>query len=184
MEPLELTAVEHRSVRPALAVQARSVLFITYDFPPSLEMGAHASAQVARYLPLFGWEPVVLTVLERHATNPDPGGRSLDAASRVVRTGLIPHPLTLWAAARSRLRAASTRAPAGDDGHVGIGRLRRWVLALLKTPDANTGWIVPATLTGYRQIRATGARALLSSGPCWSNHLVGVALQRLTRLPW
>ncbi|PYM67444.1 MAG: hypothetical protein DMD79_00920 [Candidatus Rokuibacteriota bacterium] len=170
--------------RPLGSGTPRRVLLITYDFPPSLEMGAHACAQIARYLPLFGWEPVVLTVRDRYATNSDPSGRPLDFPVPVIRTRLIPHPLTIWAGAQSVLRTRGTAGPFAEDTRAGMSRPRRWALSLLKTPDAHTGWIIPATLAGYGAVRRMGVRALFSSGPCWSNHLVGLVLERLTRLPW
>ena len=44
----------------------RRLLFIAYHFAPSLEMGARSCAQIARYLPLHGWSPVVLTAREKY----------------------------------------------------------------------------------------------------------------------
>src|SRR6266511_547826 len=48
------------------STEMRRVLFISYSLPPSTEMGAYSCAQIARYLPLYGWEPFVLTVREKH----------------------------------------------------------------------------------------------------------------------
>ena len=39
----------------------RKVLMIAYQFPPVGGSGVQRSAKFAKYLPLFGWEPVVLT---------------------------------------------------------------------------------------------------------------------------
>ena len=44
------------------ATGRRRVLVVAFDFPPSLEIGAHACRQLTRHLPDSGWEPVVLTV--------------------------------------------------------------------------------------------------------------------------
>jgi len=46
------------------------------------------------------------------------------------------------------------------------------------------GWLAPAVLSGLRATRQLGIQHLLSSGPCWTNHLVGLALAEMTRLPW
>ena len=50
--------------------ETRRVLFISYSFPPNMEMGAYTCSQIARYLPLYGWEPVALTVKEKYIDAP------------------------------------------------------------------------------------------------------------------
>ena len=42
------------------------VLMVAYHFPPSGAVAAHRASKFARYLPEFGWEPVVV------ARRPDP----------------------------------------------------------------------------------------------------------------
>jgi glycosyltransferase involved in cell wall biosynthesis len=159
------------------------VLVITYDFPPSLEMGAHACSQLVRYLPLYGWEPAVVTVKERYIVNlGNDAGQGFPG--RVVRTRMLPHPLAAYGGVKSKLGL-----PSGQDSYHwasndGLGTLRRWILSLLKTPDDYSGWIPPAILAGLQEIRCEPVKALFSSGPCWSNHLVGLVLSHLTRLPW
>ena len=168
--------------------QHRRVLFITYEFPPSLEVGAHASKQLARYLPLYGWEPLVLTVHERYY--PDRDTRSQSAfPGRVVRTRVFSHPLDVCSRLKSRLGFSANRLDTAVQREAewsgeGIGTVRRWILSLLKTPDVYTGWILPAVLTGLREIRRQGVTHLCSSAPYWSNHLVGLILSHLTGLTW
>ncbi len=165
-------------------VRTRRVLAIAYDFPPSMEMGAQACAQLARHLPRYGWEPVVLTVQEGNIeaidARPGPGG-----PCAVERTGVLPHPLSLYRGLRSRI-AAGTEHAGGVTTSTGeeAGALRRWVLSLLHVPDQYTGWIPPAVIAGRRLVRSRGIDHLFSTGPRWTNHLVALALQRLTGLPW
>lgn len=44
----------------------RKILIIAPHFPPSNLAAVHRSRLFARHLPSFGWEPVILTVHERH----------------------------------------------------------------------------------------------------------------------
>jgi hypothetical protein len=39
----------------------KKVLIITYHFPPQLAAGAQRPHKLAKYLPEFGWKPIVLT---------------------------------------------------------------------------------------------------------------------------
>ena len=162
------------------------VLVVTYDFPPSMAMGAQACAQIARYLPLYRWEPVVLTVEERY-------GENIGACSgqqfpwHVVRTSVIPHPTVLYRSLKSRLGWGDRRT-AGNDGNDGEtergGTLRRWVLSMFLIGDAYTGWLLPAVVAGLKAIRRDGVEHLFSSGPPWTAHLVGLTLSWVSGRPW
>lgn len=44
----------------------RKILIITSHYPPSNLAGVHRSRLFARHLPLFGWEPIILTVDEKY----------------------------------------------------------------------------------------------------------------------
>ena len=49
-----------------------TVLFLAHGFPPAGGSGPNRALAFARYLPMYGWRPVVLTVDERWALNCDP----------------------------------------------------------------------------------------------------------------
>ena len=40
----------------------KKVLMITYNFPPIVTVGAIRPVKFAKYLPKFGWTPVILTI--------------------------------------------------------------------------------------------------------------------------
>lgn len=161
----------------------RRVLMITYDFPPSMRMGAQACAQLARHLPLYGWEPVVLTVREHHIEDRDISAQPA-LPERIIRTGVIPHPFTLYRALKGLLAQRSGGGQSANGSPGRTGGLRYWFLCLLDIPDAYTGWIPPAVVAGLRAIRRHRVDHICSSSPHSTNHLVGLALARLTGLPW
>jgi hypothetical protein len=49
----------------------RRILLLAYMFPPIIDAGGFRPLAFARYLPEFGWEPIVLT-------RPDSGSLPLD----------------------------------------------------------------------------------------------------------
>jgi glycosyltransferase involved in cell wall biosynthesis len=176
---------------------ARRVLFVAYQFAPSLEMGARSCAQIARYLPLHGWYPVVLTAQEKYIEDRYRGGADeiaeMDLPDAIVRTRLLPHPFDLYRWLKSTFRretqdvggagAAGTTVEA-DTPFGEKGKLRRLILSALSIPDMYTGWILPAIVAGLKAARQSKAEQIFSSGPFWTNHLVGFALSYLTGLPW
>jgi glycosyltransferase involved in cell wall biosynthesis len=172
----------------------RRLLFIAYHFAPSLEMGARSCAQIARYLPLHGWSPVVLTAREKYIEEryrgSDDDVAELGLPDAIVRTRLLPHPFDLYRWIRSTFRRKTQDAGA-DGTTVEIdtplsekGKLRRWLLSALSIPDMCTGWILPAIVAGLKAARESKAEQIFSSGPMWTNHLVGLGLSYFTGLPW
>src|SRR5262249_23492481 len=174
----------------------RRLLFIAYQFSPSLEMGARSCAQIARYLPRHGWSPVVLTAQEKYIEERYRGSvdeiAELGLPDTIVRTRLLPHPFDLYRWLRSTFRRKTQDAVAGAAGTAveadtplsQKGRLRRLLLLALSIPDMYTGWILPAVVAGLKAARQSKAEQIFSSGPFWTNHLVGLALSYLTGLPW
>lgn len=161
----------------------RCVLVVTHHFPPSSEVGAQASAQIARHLPRYGWQPVVLTVREADLEELDRSAR-LAFEGPVIRTRLMPHPLRFYKSLKTRMmRDANENPDAEASPHRG-SIARRWLLSLLMTPDPYTSWIPPAILRGLALVRRFDVDHLFSSAPCWTNHLVGLGLSWLTGIPW
>lgn len=172
----------------------RRVLFVAYQFAPSLEMGARSCAQIARYLPMHGWSPVVLTAREQYIEERYRGSADeiaeLGLPDSVVRTRILPHPFDLYRWLKSTFgRKTPEGGAAGtaveSDTPIGEkGKLRRLILSALSIPDMYTGWIFPAVVAGLKAARQSKAEQIFSSGPFWTNHLVGFALSYLTGLPW
>lgn len=90
----------------SLAERPRRILVLAYHYPPAGGVAAQRPAKFARYLPEFGWEPVVL------ARRPDPA-QPLDASladAPPARARLGPwEPARLLALAPPGLRAALRR---------------------------------------------------------------------------
>ncbi|HKQ79269.1 MAG TPA: glycosyltransferase [Blastocatellia bacterium] len=179
------------------ALAPQRLLYIAYQFAPSLEMGARSCVQIARHLPAYGWSPVVLTIDEKYVEGQYLGRidevAQLGLPDEVVRTRLLPHPFDLyrWLKASRSGNSQRGRENRGDATSIEVdaplrakNRLRRFLISTLSIPDLCTGWIFPAVIAGLKAARRSGAQQLFSSGPFWSNHLVGFALSYLTGLPW
>lgn len=138
----------------------KRILMIAYHFPPILgSSGMHRTLGFARYLPEFGWEPVVLTAHplayehKRHELNKE-----------------IPE----W------LRVE--RAFALDAGrHLSIlGRYPR----ALATPDRWASWKYGAVRRGKQILQKNKIDAIWSSYPIPTAHAIGLALHRASGKPW
>lgn len=161
----------------------RTVLMVAYYFPPAGGPGVQRVLKFAKYLPEFGWMPAVLTVRE-DAEYPvrDPSLiADVPEGVRIERT-----PITEF----YRFYRGATRTATPLDGtprspHEGLAaRLLRAVRAGVFIPDGRVGWIPHAIRPGLRLARATGASAILSSGPPFTTNLIGGLIHRRSGLPW
>jgi len=178
----------------------RSVLLVSYHFPPDAAVGGFRCQKFAKYLPEHGWTPHVLTVREHYHPRRDPSRLRDVARAHVHRTRMLPSPLTamlsarnalLRAAGRSDLLArrleANARMTFDQRDRPGEGlaaRLRRFVLSLGRMPDNQVGWVPLALFASLRLRRRHSISTVLTSGPPHSAHLVGLYLKRLTRVGW
>lgn len=178
----------------------KSVLLITYHFPPDAEVGGFRCQKFAKYLPDYGWTPHVLTVREHYHRRQDPARLRDVARVHVHRTRMLPSPLTAVLDSRNALLRAAGRSDIvqqrlnanirmtfnqrDQQGNGLAGRLRRFVISFGRTPDSQVGWVPVAVLAGLRLRRRHSIDSILTSGPPHSAHLIGWWLKRLTGVSW
>ena len=141
----------------------RRVLVIAYHYPPEPTSGALRMARLAKYLPEFGWDPVVLT---RDAV-------PVAGDEKVVRIG-----------------RGYTRPPAGVDNGFTVTRsaltstLKARAREVLFFPDRAAWWIPFALTGGLRAYQRWGFDAIVSSAMPASSLVAGAALASMLRVPW
>jgi glycosyltransferase involved in cell wall biosynthesis len=138
----------------------KRVLMIAYHYPPLRgSSGIQRTLKFSRYLPEFGWDPIVLTAHPRaySSTGND-------------QIGEIPD------------RVPVHRAFALDTSrHLSVmGRYP----GLLALPDRWISWWLGAVPAGLRLIRQHRPDAIWSTYPIATAHLIGLSLHRLTGIPW
>lgn len=145
----------------------KRALLIAYHYPP-IQAGAERAVRFVKNLPSFGYEPSVLTTSTF-------GG---ETGETTVRAGEI---LGVY---RALLNRSVRGAPEARTAGRGIRRTSEWVRKHLLVPDAQLGWLPHAVARGVAHIRRHGVSLLFSTFPPASSHLVALALQRMTGLPW
>jgi glycosyltransferase involved in cell wall biosynthesis len=136
---------------------ANKVLMVAFHFPPQRgSSGIQRTLKFAQYLPAHGWQPLVLSAHPRAYA--DAGGGPYAGPAEV------------------------TRAFAVDSArHLAV---RGRYLQMLALPDRWVGWCLGAIPAGLRLIRRARCQVIWSTYPIASAHLIGLALRRLTGLPW
>jgi len=169
------------------APTVKRLLLVSYYYPPSPVVGAVRPSKFAAYLPAHGWDPIVVT-----ASTGGTEARGAGAAA-VHSVGEWPHPLKSYE--RFRARRAARHGFADDysatlivpfDRCYALERrsLKQWLLPLFWLPDREIGWLGPALLHGLRLIRRHGLSHLLTTGPPFTCHLVGLLLKWMTGVRW
>jgi glycosyltransferase involved in cell wall biosynthesis len=174
----------------------RSVLCISYYFPPMDSSGTHRLRAIARYLPDYGWRPIVVTAQHQPTAAIDPAlleGLPDDLA--VYRTA-APEFLKWATQFKSQVqglvrlpRKAKEPAPGEPAGGAPAeltltGRWIDWLSWWLQLPDMLVGWLPLGLWAAYRAACRHRCRAIFSSAPCWTAHLIALLTKRLTGLTW
>lgn len=139
----------------------KKVLVIAYLTPPAGGAGVQRTAKFIRYLPEFGWQPVILTVRPGYYRLKD---QSLSAE---IPPGVVFH--------RTRSMQLPTWVP---------WRVRNWVARWVLVVDEHLGWYPFAVQKGMQLIESEGIAAIYSTSAPYTAHLIGDALHQHTRLPW
>src|SRR5579864_8769674 len=145
------------------------VLMLAHHFPPMGGSGSNRALAFARYLPMYGWRPTVVTPGLNWAMNRDDALLAeMPRDLRVVRTRSFENRLV----AQSNTGSALTTRPPG--------RLRRQLGHLRRVPDAHIGWL-PFAVAAARRERFDVLYT--SSGP-FTSHVAGLLLKHALKRPW
>jgi glycosyltransferase involved in cell wall biosynthesis len=165
------------------------VVFISYYYPPSPEVGSVRPAKMVRALLAAGHHVTVVT-----ARRPEtPEQIATDSDRLTVKTvAVLPGPdrLYLWskATARRLTHRASTDPSATGAAPVWVAPKsapgwKRFLYALGALPDGQRGFILPAFRAAFGAVRG-GADVIVTTAPPFSAHLAGLLLKRLTGRRW
>lgn len=159
----------------------KKVLIITYYFPPRPGVASLRLRGLAKYLPEFGWEPVILT-----AALPEVP----DKQFQVIQT---PYPGDVSALLKKKLHLQTDK---GFQEQVGIplairgGRksLTTSIITFIKEivvyPDEQKNWFPFAVETGEKIMKENNFKAIISSSGPVTSHLIAKELKRRFNVSW
>lgn len=138
----------------------KRVIITGFHFPPSAVSSGHLRLLAfAKYLPEFGWEPVVLSATRGAYPQVDPNSvQSIPETCPVHRAFAL-------------------------DSKRHLGLFGKYP-AVFAQPDRWVSWWPSAVFLGLQLIRRYRAQAIWSTYPIMTNHCVAYALNRLTGIPW
>ena len=160
----------------------KKVLIITYHFPPRPTVGSLRPSGVAKYLPEFGWEAIILTA--RLPGRPAPGFRVIETPYNVALgflrrfLGLDSEQnlMTQIAQLKKKLRIRSEKS-------VFDFLLARWG-EITAYPDPQKGWKAFATGAGNDFLQKESVDAMISTSSPVTSHIIARQLREKHGIPW
>ena len=161
----------------------KRLLIITYYWPPTGGSGVQRWVKFSKYLPEFGWQPVVYT-----PKNPEQLARDeslladVPACAEVVKT----HISEPYAAYR-RLTGGKPGQevnPVNAQQKTWKQRLSLWIRGNCFIPDPRVGWVRPSVRFLKKYLREHPVDAVVTTGPPQSVHLIGLGLKKALGVRW
>lgn len=154
-----------------------SVLIITYYWPPGAGAGVQRWLKFSKYLPDFGWEPLILTVDPQYAQYPATDEsllKDVSEKSKVFKTPAVNY-FRLASKDKSRIPSAGF---ANQDKKGPVQWLMRFIRGNFFIPDPRKGWNRFAFKKACEIINNENVERIITSGPPHSTHLVGLKLKK------
>lgn len=150
-------------------------LMVAYLYPPIDNVGVRRVVKFVKYLPDFGYRPVILTTSTR-------GSLSSDNERKIHRT------TDLLGSIKGFYRGIKLRTiPSGERANIGVLTKSSIILRMLSNllpPDPELLWYPAAVRKGIEVTRVYPIRVIYSTSPPETNHLVAMKIKKSTGLPW
>ncbi|KIC63597.1 glycosyltransferase family protein [Chryseobacterium taiwanense] len=166
-------------------MEHKKILIITYYWPPAGGPGVQRWLKFAKYLPDFGWKPIIYTP-------ENPSYPLLDESLlkdvpenlEIVKTKIWePYQLA------EKLNKSNKKFKAGQfdvgKNQSWKSKLSIWVRGNFFIPDARVFWVKPSVQFLEKYLKENKIDVVVTSGPPHSLHLIGLDLKKkLPNLKW
>ncbi len=174
----------------------KKILIVAYHFPPSSAVGGIRSAKFAKYLPEFGWEPIVLTILKKHIDHKDPERLVELNGTKIFRSGVWPTVPEIvvnikktFHKRKKNVENSFTKGRPITPHHSErefsperkiFYKIRRFIKSISSLPDEQIGWLFPAIWKGFRIIKKENIDIIFVSSPPDTSLVVGYVLSKIS----
>ncbi|MFH1675816.1 MAG: glycosyltransferase [bacterium] len=165
-----------------------NVLCIAYLFPPRAGVGVQRITKFVRYLPEFGWSPIVLTPTKPEGSFPvDEGYQKEIPESVKIYTAPSYEPYHIYRALGGSRRqdSADFRSLIEGGKRLGMaGRLYSAFQAAFLIPDPKIGWFHPAIKKADEILKTNKVDMIFSTSPEATDHVIARVIAHKTGIPW
>lgn len=153
------------------------VLIITYYWPPSGGAGVQRWLKFSKYLPEFGWEPIILTIDPKYAAYPvidSSLDSDISSAVEVHKTQAVDY-FNIYKKDKSKIPTAgfaNTKESSFKD------KILRFIRGNFFIPDPRKGWNKYAFNKACELIEAKGINHVITTSPPHSTQLIGLKIKK------
>ena len=156
----------------------KKVLIISHKLPPDSDLGGFRMHGLAKYLPEFNWEPIILTT-------PLPGNPS--AQFRVIQTPYY-DVIGTWKKRVGLKPGVGVKKQFGITTQKNKKSVLDYLLFFLEEiiayPDAQKGWYKYAVKAGSEILNNEHIDAIISTFSPRTNHIIAKELKIKHKIPW
>lgn len=164
----------------------KKVLIITYYWTPSGGAGVQRWVKTVKYLPQFGWQPVVYTPQNPEFPSIDHSfERDLPENLEVIKTKIW-EPYNIYRNIFGKKGEPINAGFISENKKSGFKeQLSIWIRGNFLIPDPRRFWIKPSVKFLSNYLKINKIDAIITTGPPHSMHLIGLGLKkRFHSLKW
>jgi hypothetical protein len=167
----------------------KKVLIVTYYWPPSGGSGVQRWLKFAKYLPEFGWEPVIYTVENGEFPVIDESLLKEIPKGLTVIKKPIWEPFNLYKKFTGQKKEEKFGHGFADEKKSGgfkkaLQNTAVWVRGNYFIPDARKFFVKPSVQFLEQYLKENNIHHIITTGPPHSMHLIGLALKKKTGVKW
>ncbi|MBR3709692.1 MAG: glycosyltransferase family 4 protein [Bacteroidales bacterium] len=165
----------------------KRVLIITYYWPPSGGSGVQRWLKMSKYLPDYGWQPVIYTTENAEYPIVDTTlENEVSPIAEILRRPIF-EPYTFYKKFLGIKKEETIKAgfiQEDEKKENWKSRFSLWIRGNLFIPDARRWWIKPSVRYLKRYLKEHPVDAIISTGPPHSMHLIAMHLKEDLGIPW
>jgi len=163
----------------------KKVLIITYYWPPSGGAGVQRWLKFAKYLPEFGWQPIILTVDPEYASYPQ---RDESLAKEIGSDCLVYTTKSFELYNLYKLVSGKKEVPYGgfaNESKEGLfQKISKFLRGNFLLPDPRKGWNKYALKKASELIKEFKIDTVVTTSPPHSTQLIGLKLKQQFNIRW
>src|SRR5574341_1420512 len=157
----------------------KKVGIISYYFPPVGGAGVQRVLKFVKYLPEFGWEPIVLTVKYiQYPAYDDSLLEEIPKEAKIYRSGSL-DPLRLSYILGTVIGGTKKNSYGPKEKSSFISRISKFIFV----PDNKIGWLFYAVIKGLKIAKENKVDLIFSTSPPPTSHLIALLLKKFLKVP-
>ncbi len=162
----------------------KKVLIITYYWPPAGGAGVQRVLKFAKYLPQFGWQPIILTVENPESPVIDETLKKDIPRECIVYKTKSLEPFNLYKKLTGKSEDYKIPTNILAESKSLKEKFSKWIRMNLIIPDAKIGWKHYAVKEGIKIIREEKIDLIFATSPPHTIQLIAKKLAKLSGLKW